>query len=41
MTLNLLEIPQAKPLHPNLSVPRDGHGKPLVIPEAAWARRRH
>lgn len=33
MTLNLLDIPAPKQ-HPNLSVPRDGHGKPLVIPEA-------
>ncbi|MER6231724.1 hypothetical protein ABT169_21615 [Streptomyces sp. NPDC001616] len=35
MPLNLLEIPQqSKPAHPNDAVPRDGHGKPLVIPEA-------
>ncbi|WP_432006290.1 hypothetical protein [Streptomyces parvus] len=32
MTLKLMELP-AKPTHPNDSVPRDGHGKPLVIPE--------
>ncbi|ATE85211.1 exonuclease [Streptomyces phage Esperer] len=33
MTLNFIDIP-TKPAHPNESVPRDGHGKPLVIPEA-------
>ncbi|MFI5863577.1 hypothetical protein [Streptomyces sp. NPDC051546] len=33
MSLNLMEIPQAKPLHPNLSVPRDGWGRPLIVPE--------
>ncbi|AVE00412.1 exonuclease [Streptomyces phage OzzyJ] len=33
MTLNFIDIPN-KPVHPNESVPRDGHGKPLVIPEA-------
>ncbi|MGW7434737.1 hypothetical protein [Streptomyces sp. NPDC054849] len=33
MTLNLIEIPQ-KPVHPNHSVPRDGWGRPLVVPMA-------
>ncbi|AGM12054.1 exonuclease [Streptomyces phage Goby] len=32
MTLNFIDI-ASKPVHPNESVPRDGHGKPLVIPE--------
>ncbi|AOQ26930.1 exonuclease [Streptomyces phage Rana] len=32
MTLNFMDI-ASKPVHPNESVPRDGHGKPLVIPE--------
>ncbi|MEU7400099.1 hypothetical protein [Streptomyces sp. NPDC044948] len=31
MTLNLLEIP-SKPVHPNDSVPRDGWGRPIVVP---------
>ncbi|USH45868.1 exonuclease [Streptomyces phage VieEnRose] len=31
MTLNLMTLPNEE--HPNNSVPRDGHGKPLVIPE--------
>ncbi|MGW3323867.1 hypothetical protein [Streptomyces virginiae] len=29
-----MDIPQVKPLHPNLSVPRDGWGRPLIVPEA-------
>lgn len=30
-----MEVPQqTKPLHPNLSVPRDGWGRPLIVPEA-------
>lgn len=40
MPLNLIDIPQqSKALHPNMSVPRDGHGKPLVIPEAGGKPR--
>ncbi|USH44951.1 exonuclease [Streptomyces phage GreenWeasel] len=31
MSLNLLEIP-SKPVHPNHSVPRDGWGRPIVVP---------
>ncbi|MET9861946.1 hypothetical protein ABZY93_22015 [Streptomyces smyrnaeus] len=30
MTLTLMELPNDK--HPNSAVPRDGHGRPLVIP---------
>ncbi|MCM8548808.1 hypothetical protein [Streptomyces sp. STCH 565 A] len=33
MTLNLMEIP-SKPVHPNHSVPRDGWGRPIVVPRA-------
>ncbi|MEU9605475.1 hypothetical protein [Streptomyces sp. NPDC048057] len=32
MVLNLIDLPQAKPLHPNEAVPRDGWGRPLVVP---------
>ena len=42
MTLNLVEIPQqAKPLHPNLSVPRDGWGRPLIVPEGGGRPKGH
>ncbi|MGW6600621.1 hypothetical protein [Streptomyces sp. NPDC055036] len=41
MTLNLMEIPQAKPLHPNLSVPRDGWGRPLIVPEGGGNPKGH
>ncbi|MGW1040056.1 hypothetical protein [Streptomyces sp. NPDC002547] len=41
MSLNLIEIPQAKPLHPNLSVPRDGWGRPLVVPEGGGKPKGH
>ncbi|QAY15772.1 exonuclease [Streptomyces phage Nishikigoi] len=42
MTLNLMEIPQqAKPLHPNLSVPRDGWGRPLVVPRDGGKPKGH
>ncbi|MDX3525060.1 hypothetical protein P1P75_00970 [Streptomyces sp. ID05-39B] len=42
MTLNLMEIPQqAKPLHPNLSVPRDGWGRPLVVPRGGGKPKGH
>ncbi|QAY15689.1 exonuclease [Streptomyces phage Bowden] len=42
MTLNLIEIPQqAKPLHPNLSVPRDGWGRPLIVPEDGGKPKGH
>ncbi|MFE9924251.1 hypothetical protein ACFYQA_22515 [Streptomyces sp. NPDC005774] len=40
--LNLMEIPQqAKPLHPNLSVPRDGWGRPLAVPEGGGKPKGH
>ncbi|MEV5330876.1 hypothetical protein [Streptomyces werraensis] len=42
MALNLMEIPQqAKPLHPNLSVPRDGWGRPLIVPEGGGKPKGH
>ncbi|AUG87216.1 exonuclease [Streptomyces phage Omar] len=42
MTLNLMEIPQQpKPLHPNLSVPRDGWGRPLVVPRGGGKPKGH
>jgi hypothetical protein len=42
MTLNLMEIPQQpKPLHPNLSVPRDGWGRPLIVPEGGGKPKGH
>ncbi|MGW8953515.1 hypothetical protein [Streptomyces sp. NPDC055709] len=42
MSLNLMEIPQhAKPLHPNLSVPRDGWGRPLIVPEGGGNPKGH
>ncbi|MCY0933615.1 hypothetical protein [Streptomyces sp. H34-S4] len=41
MSLNLLEIPQAKPLHPNMSVPRDGWGRPLIVPEGGGKPQGH
>ncbi|MFH8414341.1 hypothetical protein [Streptomyces collinus] len=42
MSLNLMEIPQqAKPLHPNLSVPRDGWGRPLIVPEGGGKPKGH
>jgi hypothetical protein len=31
VSLNLMEIP-SKPVHPNQSVPRDGWGRPIVVP---------
>lgn len=33
MPLNLLEIPR-KPVHPNYTVPRDGWGRPIIVPKA-------
>ncbi|MEU4984920.1 MULTISPECIES: hypothetical protein [unclassified Streptomyces] len=42
MALNLIEIPQQnKPLHPNLSVPRDGWGRPLIVPEGGGKAKGH
>ncbi|MGW8630622.1 hypothetical protein [Streptomyces sp. NPDC055793] len=42
MALNLIEIPQKpKPLHPNLSVPRDGWGRPLIVPEGGGNPKGH
>ncbi|MEX1655500.1 hypothetical protein ABZ960_20325 [Streptomyces pseudovenezuelae] len=41
MSLNLMDIPQAKPLHPNLSVPRDGWGRPLVVPQGGGKPKGH
>lgn len=42
MALNLIDIPQqAKPLHPNLSVPRDGWGRPLIVPEGGGKPKGH
>jgi hypothetical protein len=41
VSLNLMEIPQAKPLHPNLSVPRDGWGRPLIVPEGGGKPKGH
>ncbi|MFE0964045.1 hypothetical protein [Streptomyces fungicidicus] len=36
MTLNLMEIP-TKPVHPNYSVPRDGWGRPIIVPRSGGA----
>ncbi|MEU9795080.1 hypothetical protein AB0E27_31595 [Streptomyces sparsogenes] len=38
-----MELPQrsAKPLHPNLSVPRDGWGRPLIVPEGGGKPKGH
>ncbi|WP_031513730.1 hypothetical protein [Streptomyces sp. NRRL F-5123] len=41
MTLNLMELPQAKPLHPNMAVPRDGWGRPLVVPRGGGKPKGH
>ncbi|MFJ3775210.1 hypothetical protein ACIPX0_26290 [Streptomyces sp. NPDC090075] len=41
MALNLIDLPQARPVHPNLSVPRDGWGRPLVIPPQGGKPRGH
>jgi hypothetical protein len=42
LSLNLIEIPQApKPLHPNLSVPRDGWGRPLIVPQDGGKPKGH
>jgi hypothetical protein len=41
VALILKEIPQAKPLHPNLSVPRDGWGRPLVVPPTGGKPQGH
>ncbi|MFJ6183782.1 hypothetical protein [Streptomyces sp. NPDC092295] len=42
MSLNLMEIPQQpKPLHPNLAVPRDGWGRPLIVPEVGGKPKGH
>ncbi|QPB09860.1 exonuclease [Streptomyces phage Sentinel] len=41
MALNLMDLPQAKPLHPNLSVPRDGWGRPLVVPPTGGKPKGH
>jgi hypothetical protein len=41
VALILKEIPQAKPLHPNLSVPRDGWGRPLVVPPSGGKPQGH
>ncbi|MEU8621435.1 hypothetical protein [Streptomyces sp. NPDC048623] len=38
MTLNLIEMPQ-KPIHPNYAVPRDGWGRPLIVPTAGGKPR--
>ncbi|WP_253208337.1 hypothetical protein [Streptomyces sp. YPW6] len=40
MTLNLIEIPQ-KSAHPNHAVPRDGWGRPLVVPKAGGKPKGH
>ncbi|MEU8133222.1 hypothetical protein [Streptodolium elevatio] len=34
MVLNLVEIPQPAPTHPNHAVPRDGWGRPIIVPKA-------
>jgi hypothetical protein len=41
VALILKDIPQAKPLHPNLSVPRDGWGRPLVVPPQGGKPKGH
>jgi hypothetical protein len=41
VALILKEIPQAKPLHPNLSVPRDGWGRPLAVPPTGGKPQGH
>jgi hypothetical protein len=41
VALILKDIPQAKPLHPNLSVPRDGWGRPLVVPPTGGKPQGH
>ncbi|ATI18894.1 exonuclease [Streptomyces phage SqueakyClean] len=41
MALNLIELPAPKPLHPNLSVPRDGWGRPLIVPEGGGRPKGH
>ncbi|MGW0861312.1 hypothetical protein [Streptomyces sp. NPDC002611] len=41
MTLALREIPQAKPLHPNESVPRDGWKRPLIVPAGGGRPKGH
>jgi hypothetical protein len=41
MSLNLIEIPQTKPVHPNLSVPRDGWKRPLIVPQGGGKPKGH
>jgi hypothetical protein len=42
VALNLLDIPQqARPVHPNHSVPRDGWSRPLIVPEGGGKPKGH
>jgi hypothetical protein len=41
VALNLMDIPQARPVHPNLSVPRDGWSRPLVVPPQGGRPKGH